>query len=127
MISTVTLVFSTVLSTVALVAAVVALVIARRLTRYHTWPFDKITALEASSDEHDVALTQIHQRLRKVNARLAARDRRSRADPPGEDEPELPGGANTVSDPMARLPGEDDVSWKRRIRVLIAQGRVGHG
>jgi len=125
-VSTVALALSTALSTAALVAAAFAWRHARQLTRWQSWPFEVIVRIEATLDEHAVQLTQHHDRLRKINARLAARDRRSGA--PGELEPEIPGGANSISpDDPARQPGEDEVSFKRRIRLLIAQGKLGHG
>lgn len=122
-ITTVALGLSTGFALLALAVATAALRTAQRLSRWQEWPYQKIEQLEARSDDHDVQLTQHHERLRKVNARLAARDRRQR---PAEEDPEDQSREVPASD-IVRKPGESEFEWKKRVRVLIAQGKVGHG
>ena len=123
---------STALSTAALIAATVSIAISRRLTRWQSWPFEQITKIEADIDDHTVQLAQHHDRLRRINARLAARERRTKApqlplehdDAMPDDAPPLEGRRGT---PFARLPGESDVEWKTRMRQKIATGGLSHG
>ena len=129
-ISTVLHVFSTGFALLAVAVSTYALVTARRLTRWHQWPLDSITKLQSCFDEHDVELRQHHERIRRINARLAARDRRSgeRTLPDGDDDfvTRSPGMADK-STGFARQPGESDLDWKRRMRAAIATGTIKHG
>lgn len=122
---TVALALSTGFALVSVVLSVVSLVLARRLTRWQSWPLEQVTQLQADCDEHAVQLSQHHERIRKINARLAARDRRQNAKPADASQDDLPLDAGNMA--TGRLPGEDDLAWKRRMRLLIAQGKLGHG
>ncbi len=119
---------STGLSTVAVVVAVLALRKSRQLTRWQSWPYEQIVAAESQLDEHGVQLAQHHERLRKINARLAARDRRANERTQPADTPDfVEQPAASASGQPARLPGESDLDWKRRMRAAIATGALKHG
>lgn len=124
--STVALGLSTGFALLALAISTYAAVTARRLTRWHQWPLNDVTKLEAKSDEHDVLLAQHHERLRRINARLAARDRRSKDSVDDDDATSTPGMADS-STGFARQPGETDLDWKRRVRAALATGALKHG
>lgn len=122
MITTVGIVFSTGLSTVALVLAWRALAVKRL-------PARRIERCELMIEDLDVRHGQLHGQVRRINARLAARDRRSGgAAAASADDSDAP----PISTPIdgtgvARLEGESDLEWKRRVRALIAAGKVSHG
>lgn len=125
---TVLVVLSTVLSTVAVVLAVVIAERHRRIMAFVSFPFDQLERLEARIDDADVQLAQHHERIRRINARMAARDRRSLAEKgtDADEQEELPLTTATGVQ-LGRSPGESELEWKRRMRAAIATGAIKHG
>ena len=129
MFTTVFLVLSTGFSLAALVVATLTW---RRLERLHrTYHVELVRSFENKRmeqceqlvDDASVRVEQLHGQVRRINARLAARDRRHPNEPTEPDDAPAP----RSSPDHARQPGESDAEFKRRIRWMISQGHIKHG
>lgn len=114
-----------VLHTISTGAAVVALVLATAALKRKQLPRRRIERCELRADDLEQRVEQLHGQVRRQNARLAARERREREP---ERKPAIDDDLGTPTMPVAiRQPGETDLEFKRRVRALIAEGKVGHG
>lgn len=121
--ATVALGLSTAFALFAFVVATVALWRSRQALRWVQWPHARMERLELESGDNCTRIGQLHGQIKRINARLAARERRARDD---DDDTSAPGMADR-STGFARQPGETDLEWKRRMRAAIATGAVKHG
>lgn len=106
---------STGLSTVAVVLALAAL-------RVRTLPRRRIERCELRCDDLDTRTSQLFTAQRRMQARMAARIRREKADGGHKDGDPLPHAQDGPE--WAQRPDETRDEWKARLRAEIHAGRL---
>ena len=109
--------FSTICALVALVFSAIAWRIVRTERKV---PRRVLDELQLDTAEQALAISSLKSRLTRLNARVGMREARAKLA-----ESEEAGGA--VDENPARRDNESELEWKRRTRLLIAQGKLGHG
>lgn len=114
-------------TTFALISAGLCLFLWKRtrdLARFLEWPESRLESCELLCRDNQQRIDQVHAQLRRQQARIASRARRERLrDAEAEEDEGLQPDRTTVH----RRSDESPLEWKRRMRLEIAKGKLGHG
>lgn len=107
---------STVLSTASLVGSGLCI----RAVRAYTAPAREVVELQLQVADLEYQNASLTSSIKRLNARVGmreAREKKAQAEP--DDDEQSPASAET-----AMLPGETPESWKKRMRLALAQRRM---